>query len=534
MTDVFENLERAAAGRMDRRRFMQFSGALAGAALFAQYRGDLARAAAPLGGYPFTLGVASGDPRPHGTVLWTRLAPDPLVPGGDMPNSRLPVRWRLARDPGMRWVEQRGVALATPELAHSVHVELGGLRPDREYYYQFAYRDEVSPVGRTRTAPSRDARVNSLAFAFASCQAWDFGYYSAYRRMADEDIRFVVHLGDYLYEYGIDERGGTRDVPVPEQFRPECVTLERYRLQYGLYKSDPDLKRVHQRFPFIVTWDDHEVQNDYAGLSPVDGSEDPNFPARRAAAYQAYYEHLPLRAAAIPQDGQARIYRRLSWGDLARFNVLDGRQYRTNQPCGDGEFPRCEESLDPAVTMLGFEQERWLRNGLDRSDARWNVLANQALMAQLDHNRGDPRIYWHDAWDGYPAARQRIVDHLVQARIRNPVVITGDWHSTFVNDIKTDFSNPASHTVAAEFVGTSISTNDDLSVYGPYYGPMIPANPHIKFFDGDRRGYVRCRLDRRQWRTDLRMVPTVRRPDTSVYTLASFVVEDGRPGAQRV
>jgi alkaline phosphatase D len=279
---------------MDRRRFMQFSGALAGAALFTQYRGDLARAAAPLGGYPFTLGVASGDRRPHGTVLWTRLAPDPLVPGGGMPNSRLPVRWRLARDPGMRWEEQRGVALATPELAHSVHVELGGLRPDREYYYyQFAYRDEVSPVGRTRTARSRDARVNSLAFAFASCQAWDFGYYSAYRRMADEDTRFVVHLGDYLYEYGIDERGGTRDVPVPEQFRPGCVTLERYRLQYGRYKSDPDLRRVHQRFPFIVTWDDHEVQNDYAGLSPVDGSEDPNFPARRAAAYQAYYEHLP-------------------------------------------------------------------------------------------------------------------------------------------------------------------------------------------------------------------------------------------------
>ncbi len=205
-----------------------------------------------------------------------------------------------------------------------------------------------------------------------------------------------------------------------------------------------------------------------------------------------------------------RLYRRLTWGDLAQFSVLDGRQYRTDQPCGDGEFPRCDASLDPSVTMLGFEQEDWLRDGLERSDARWNVLANQAMVGQLDHDRGDPRIYWHDAWDGYPVARQRLVDHLVDAEIRNPVVITGDWHSTFVNDIKQDFSDPDSATVATEFVGTSISTNDDGLVYGPYYGPMIDANPHIKFFDGDRRGYVRCELDRRQWRTDLQMVPTVK------------------------
>jgi alkaline phosphatase D len=212
--------------------------------------------------------------------------------------------------------------------------------------------------------------------------------------------------------------------------------------------------------------------------------------------------------------------------------VLDARQYRTDQPCGDGEFPRCPESLDPSVTMLGRAQERWLFDGLDRSGARWNVIANQVMMGQLDHNRGDPRIYWHDAWDGYPAARQRIIDHLIQARVRNPIVITGDWHSTFVNDIKADFSDPESATVATEFVGTSISSNGDVPVYGPYYGPMIPANPHIKFFDGDRRGYVRCLVDRRHWHTDLRMVTTVSRSNAPVYTFASFDVENGRPGAQ--
>jgi alkaline phosphatase D len=183
-----------------------------------------------------------------------------------------------------------------------------------------------------RTAPSRHAQVGSLAFAFASCQAWPHGYYSAYRRMAEEDLHFVVHLGDYIYEDGIDERGGVRNVPVPEQFRPETLTLDRYRLQYGLYKSDPDLQRAHARFPFVVTWDDHEVENDYAGLSPEDGQVNTDFPGRRAAAYQAYYEHQPLRARAIPEDGNMRLYRRMTWGDLAQFSVLDGRQYRTNQP----------------------------------------------------------------------------------------------------------------------------------------------------------------------------------------------------------
>jgi alkaline phosphatase D len=531
MTDAFQSLEQALDGPMDRRRFLQFTGALAGAAAFCQVRGDLAHAAPRLSGYPFTLGVASGDPSPNRVVLWTRLAPERLEPDGGMPHRWAPVVWRVAKDPGMRRVVRAGIALAVPELAHSVHVEVGGLEPRREYYFQFRYRDELSPVGRTLTSPSRWSAVSSLDFAFASCQRWDEGYYSAYRRLAEEDLAFVVHLGDYFYEYGIDEHGGFRNVPVPDQFRPECETLERYRLQHGLYKSDPDLQRAHQRFPWVIAWDDHEVQNDYAGLAPVFGEPNPAFTARRAAAYQAFYEHIPLRASARPRDGNSLLYRRMSWGDLAEFSVLDARQYRTDQPCGDGEFPRCPESLDPAVTMLGREQEAWLRDGLESSRARWNVIAQQVMMGQLDHNRGDPRIYWHDAWDGYPVARQRIIDHLAAARIRNPMIITGDWHSTFVNDIKADFSDPDSATVATEFVGTSISSNGDGPVYGPYYGPMIPANPHIKFFDGDRRGYVRCRVDRGGWRTDLRMVTTVSRSDAPVYTFASFQVEDGSPGA---
>ena len=235
------------------------------------------------------------------------------------------------------------------------------------------------------------------------------------------------------------------------------------------------------------------------------------------------------------------LYRRLAYGDLAEFNVLDTRQYRSDQPCGDGETPRCAAALDPSVTMTGSAQERWLLEGLDRSQARWNVIAQQVLMAQLDHQIGPGQVFWNDSWDGYPLARQRILDHIASRQIPNPIVITGDWHSTFVSDLKLDFDAPDSPTVAAEFTGTSISTNGDRVVYGPYYGPMIPENgpmipenPHIKFFDGDRRGYVRCSLDRDRWQTDLRMVTTVSRPDAPAYTFASFVVEDGTPGVQQI
>ncbi|GAB2611104.1 alkaline phosphatase D family protein [Streptomyces capparidis] len=519
----------------DRRRFVQALGGLAGFAALAQVpleRGALAAPRGGLGGYPFSLGVASGDPSPDGFVLWTRLAPDPLAPGGGgMPDRPVAVDWQVATDEGMRRVVRGGTVRALPELAHAVHVEPTGLRPDRVYWYRFRCGDDLSPVGRTRTAPARSARVGRLSFAFASCQNWPDGHYSAYRNLAEEDLDLVVHLGDYVYEGGIPADGGLRRTPVPEQLRPACRTLDRWRLQYALYKSDPDLQRAHARFPWVVTWDDHEVQNDYAGeTSQYEGG----IAALRAAAYRAYYEHQPLRRAAIPRDGGMRLYRRLAYGDLAEFNVLDGRQYRSVPPCGWGEAPACDSAHDPSVTMLGRRQESWLEHGLARSGARWNVLASNVMMARLDHDGPSGDTLWHDAWDGFPAARNRLTGHLAEARVRNPVVITGDWHSTFVNDIRRDFDDPGSPVVATEFVGTSVSSNGDGEVYGPYYGPMIRHNPHIRFFDGDRRGYVRCTLDRRRWRTDLRMVGTVSRPDVPAETFASFLVEDGRPGAHRV
>jgi len=418
-----------------------------------------------------------------------------------------------------------------PELAHSVHVELDGLEPDREYFYRFRYRGDLSPVGRTRTAPVGGSHPGHLSFAFASCQAWQDGFYSPYRHLAEDDLDLVVHLGDYVYEGGIAADGGYRGAPVPVAARAAPRNLRQWRARYALYKSDEDLQRAHARFPWVVTWDDHEVQNDYASdESQYEG----DISALRTAAYQAYYEHLPLRAASIPRGEQVRLYRRVDYGDLARFHVLDGRQYRSVPPCGWGEAPACAAAYDPAITMLGRSQERWLYDGLAASEARWDVLANNVMMSRLDHDGEAGDILWHDAWDGFPAARTRLTNHLAQASVRNPVIITGDWHSTFVNDIKRNFDRPESAVVATEFVGTSISSNGDAEVYGPYYGPKIKFNPHIKFFDGDRRGYVRCTVTPKEWRTDLQMVTTVSRPDAPAYTLASFVVEDGRPGARRI
>lgn len=526
------NFDKLLSSQIKRRRLLLGAGTLTGLAIASQWNSKVV-AQPKFSAYPFSLGVASGDPRPNGFTLWTRLAPDPLN-GGGMPQQNVPVQWQIAADENMRQVVRVGSAIATPELAHSVHVSLHDLEPGRWYWYQFKVSNEVSPIGRTRTTPARGDFLNQLNFAFCSCQKWDDGYFSAYRRMAEEDLDVVFHLGDYIYENGIDSRGGVRNVPLPKQFEEETVTLDRYRLQYALYKTDPDLQKAHALFPFVVTWDDHEVDNDYTDLISQDNDPVKEFRRRRAAAYQAYYEHMPLRQFSLPQGPDARLYRRLIFGELAQFSVLDTRQYRSDHPCGDGETPRCDAALDPSKTVLGAEQERWLFGNLDRAETRWNVIPQQVLMAELDHKSGPGEILWNDSWDGYPLARNRLLSHIANRKTANPVVITGDWHSTFVNDLKLDFKNPKSPTIATEFVVTAISTGGDNNGYDDYYGPKIAENPHIKFFDGDRRGYFRVNLNRKRWQTDLRIVTTVSRPDAPVHTFASFVVEDGRPGAQRV
>ncbi|MFB7363665.1 alkaline phosphatase D family protein [Streptomyces hydrogenans] len=539
MTPVSQHSEelRAAARHFGRRRFLTTAGAAAVLAFATQLPAAGAAAAAELDGRritedPFTLGVASGDPHPGSVLLWTRLAPRPFEPGGGLPAERVSVHWELARDERFARTVRRGRATAHPEFSHTVHVEVEHLEPGREFYYRFRAGDWTSPVGRTRTAPAPWARPAELRIGAVSCQAFHDGYFTAYRHLADEDLDVVLHLGDYLYEYAVNATGGARaytDRTLPAVFNRETVTLEDYRLRYGLYKSDPDLRAAHAAHPFVVTWDDHETENNYAGGIPENGVPPEEFLLRRAAAYRAYWEHQPLRRPQLPEGPDMRLYRRLRFGRLAQFDILDTRQYRSDQAYGDGWQVPGPLSEDPARTMTGAAQERWLLDGWRASDARWNVLPQQVVFAERrDRPTADFKLSM-DSWDGYPASRQRILAGAESAGVENLMVLTGDVHVGYGFDLKADFRDPASRTVGTEIVATSIASGKDGADRPSNYDKLMQANPHLRFFNG-RRGYVTVAFGEESARADFRTVPYVTTPGAPVTTAGSFVTEAGNPG----
>jgi alkaline phosphatase D len=506
-----------------RRRFLTGAGAFAGLMLVEP---GAAFAARPrFADNPFSLGVASGDPWADSVVLWTRLAPDPLN-GGGMPAESVELRWEIAGDERMQKIVARGKTVARPELGHSIHVEVFGLQPARWYWYRFMAGDAVSPVGRTRTAPARAARVNRFKFAFASCQQFEIGHFTAYKHMIADDLDLVVFLGDYIYE-GAGQLGRMR-----QHNGGEPKTLADYRNRHALYKTDPLLQQAHAAFPWVLTWDDHEVENNYASLWDENGQPPASFRQRRAAAYQAYYEHMPLRPSALQQGG-VELYRRLNFGALIEVNVLDTRQYRSDQPCGDGTRALCDAALDLNTTMLGARQERWLFQGLSRSRARWNLLANQVMLAPVDNKLGPEKQYSMDKWSGYVQSRGRLLDLLHRRRPSNPIVITGDIHTNWVADLKTDFDKDNAPVVGTEFVGTSITSGGDGLDVQASTEARNAENPHIKFFNA-QRGYVRCTVTPDRWQSDYQVLKAVTTPDSPISTRASFVVENGRPGAKRM
>ena len=475
-----------------------------------------------LGGDPFQLGVASGDPAPDGFVLWTRLALDPLN-GGGMPGEPIDVRWQVAADENMRRPVRQGVAAADPRLGHSVHVEVAGLDPDRWYWYRFAAGGEESAVGRARTAPAPNAQPERLRFAFASCQHYESGYYTAYKHIADENPDMIVHLGDYIYE-------GAANPRVRAHRGGEIKSLDDYRNRHALYRTDADLQRAHAACPWLVTWDDHELDNNYAAqVSEEPDIDIDDFLTRRAHAYRAYYEHMPLRAAQIPQGADMLLYRRCAYGRLVNFAVLDTRQYRTDQPCGDRTKPPCEGVFDPAATLLGERQEKWLFAALERSPAAWNVLAQQVMMARADREPGDEVKISMDQWSGYDADRKRVLRFFEESKVSNPVVLTGDIHAHWVNDLKVDFDDENSPAVASEFVGTSISSDGDGSPRGDYAESIRRENPFVKLYNA-QRGYVSCEVTPERWTSAYRVLDYVTRPGAPRKTLAEFIVESGRPG----
>ncbi|MFE9643228.1 alkaline phosphatase D family protein [Streptomyces sp. NPDC006365] len=483
---------------------------------------------------PFTLGVASGDPLPDSVLLWTRLAPAPYEPGGGLAGRRVKVQWEVATDEFFRLTVRRGTVWTHPEYNHTVHVEVGGLLPGREYYYRFRTGSWISEAGRTRTAPATTAAVSALTFAAVSCQAYHHGYFTAHRHLAEDDVDVVFHLGDYLYEYAVNSAGGHRrytDRRLPELFNREARTLEEYRLRYALYKSDPDLRAVHGAHPFVVTWDDHETENNHADAVDEEDNSPEEFLLRRAAAYRAYWENQPLRGAQVPQGPDLRLFRRLQWGTLAQFDVLDTRQYRSDQAYGDMPHAPGPESDDPARTITGAAQERWLLGGWRASNALWNVLPQQVRFSQRKLGTGPQATVSMDTWDGYRASRERVLAGARSAGIQNLMVLAGDAHVGYAFDIKEVFDDPASRIVGTEFVTTSVSSGRDGVQRPADWDAYLTANPHLRFYDG-RRGYVRVELGRAAARADFRTVSAVTTPGAPITTAASFVTEAGRPGLE--
>ncbi|MHB8950705.1 MAG: alkaline phosphatase D family protein [Rhodoferax sp.] len=495
---------------------------------------------------PFTLGVASGSPTPGGVVLWTRLhsAQFSLPGGGALPGQdAVPVRWELAHDEQFSRIVQSGQTMAGPELAHSVHVEVTGLDADRWYFYRFMAGDFVSPVGRTRTVPKPDAVVARLRLAYASCQKWEDGYFTAWRHMREENLDLVLFLGDYIYEYP----ALTGRVRVPTG--GWVLTLDDYRQRYALYKGEADLQAMHAACPWLLTWDDHEVQNDYAGVqagysSAFDPAVPANFLARRAAAYQAWYEHMPVRASALTRGlaglasgAELRIYSRLAYGQLASLYLLDGRQYKDPQACSSGggrgsgkvKPETCPNWNDPTRSLLGQAQERWLYGEFAKPHTQqsgWNVLGQPTLFGQRDFDADPGQTFWNDGWDGYPAARTRLTDALRQHAVANPVILGGDVHENWVGHVKADYADPESASVGVEFCGTSISSRSGGNAKT---AQRLAENPHFVFADALRKGYGVAEFTPKQLTTTLRVVDDVTRQDTKIETLARFTVEAGRP-----
>jgi alkaline phosphatase D len=477
-----------------------------------------ARAAAD----PFTLGVASGEPSADGFVLWTRLAPEPLAPNGSGGLAGdVPVTWEVATDEAMRRVVRKGEALAPDRFGRSVHVEVSGLEPGRPYWYRFEALGFRSPIGQARTMGGDRAKI-----VFASCAHWETGYFSAYRHMAEENPDLVVFLGDYIYEYSNQGARAANIVRRHDSTR-ECADLPAYRNRYALHRTDKDLQGLHAAAPCLAIWDDHEVQNDYgADWSQFTGVAPEAFAERRRAAYQAFYEHMPLRRRAMPAaDGSMRLYERFAIGDLAALHLVDGRQYRSIQPCvrtgsrrGYVAPTSCADFSDSSRSMLGMAQEAWLAEGMKRETARWTLLAQPLMMARFTETTSSGESgYFTESWSGYAAARERLLQAL--APVRNPVVFSGDMHAFAVNDL----NRSSGEFVASEFVGAAVSSDpapDRLL-------QALPNNPQVRLFDNKAHGYLRAEVSAARMAVSLRKVSDRRDPHATVSTLKAYVVEEG-------
>lgn len=477
----------------------------------------------------FAYGVASGQPRPDRLVLWT------LLSGSDLP-AQVEVQWELAADEGFREVVARGSEWAVPAWAHSVHAEPGGLAPGRWYWYRFTALGQRSPVGRTRTAPPADATA-PLHFVTASCQRWDHGHWATWRHVVQEAPDLIIFLGDYIYESAAAPGRIRAHNALPEG--RSCRTLADYRARHALYKSDPALQAAHAIAPWLMIWDDHEVENDYAGLQ---GQHlQPDFAAQRAAAYQAYWEFLPFPKSAAPRGEHMRIHNHFDWGRLARLICADGRQYRDPQVCprpGRGgsttvRQAECAALDDPRRSLLGLAQEQWLAESWSHSH-RWNLLAQSTLMSRAvaqDRFDAERAQVWTDGWDGYAPARQRLLQTVLDRRVSGCVVLSGDVHATYLSELRVDPLAAGSPRVATEFCVTSISSQGASQARAD---ALLEMYPLTRYGRADERGYLSFRLEPHLLRAEVRSVLAPHDPASNLRTAARFAVEASRPVIQRV
>lgn len=484
-------------------------------------------------GYPFALGVTSGDPAADGFVIWTKLAPKPFEPHGGMPMVPLPVKWEVASDDKFKTIVASGEATARPELGHSVHVEVAGLQPDRLYWYRFSLGSDQSSRGRARTLPLASASPMSLKFGVAGCQNYEDGLFTAFRHLArEDDLNFVYHYGDFIYEYkqrGPDyDKDGLPEDQVRHHIGQDCFDVADYRLRYAQYLSDYDLQAARARHTWFSTFDDHEVENNWTGDRNWKDVPPEIFRLRRQAGLQVWYEYMPVRAAMLPRDGIiTNMYREARFGDLLSIDFLDTRSFRSDQPCDDGFKPYCPGIDDSKAQVISAEEESWLMRNMTRGRTKWNCLAQQVMMMSLDRRRyadENAKIYNIDSWAGYSAPRNRLLGKM--RGLDNVVVLTGDEHQNFAGLL-----DNGDKTVAVEFVSTSISSGGNGSDRRTGSDVMLKNNPELKFIN-DQRGYLVCEVTPDAWTTKARVMDQVSTPGGAISTRATMTVPRGQPSLQ--
>lgn len=448
---------------------------------------------------PFYHGVASGDPMSDRVIIWTRVTPDSTHNGGP-----ILVSWKMATDTSIQNIVASGSTLTDASKDYTVKVDVTGLQPSKFYFYEFTALGKNSVVGRTRTAPSGDA--DSVRFAVVSCANYEAGFFNVYKVIKNRnDIDAVICLGDYIYEY---ETGGyAPNANANRTWEPanEILTLTDYRTRYSTYHLDEDLRKLHQQFPFIVVWDDHESAND----SWKDGAQNhqPNegsWAIRKSNAKQAFFEWLPIRQTG-PQNDPYQIFRNIQYGDLLELIMLDTRLHGRDQQAGTtGSIVN-----DPNRQLLGTDQFTWLGNRLSNTNARWKILAQQVMMAPLQVGG---TAFNGDQWDGYPAERTRVYNHIIQNNINNVVVITGDIHSSWGNDLPLPSYNSSTGagSVGVEFVTPSV-TSPGLNLPGGASLVQL-ANSHVKFCNLNQKGFILLDVNKNRTQADWFFVSTIDQP----------------------